>query len=600
MKNRVINDVVTHSGEKVHPRIFLTKSDFDRIKNTDDIVYNAAKKSVFKMADKFLNEPPLEYRIPDGIRLLGVSRGVLTRTMNLAMAYRLSGDKKYAERLYLELNNAASFKDWNPYHHLDVGEMCNAFGIGYDWIYDYMNEEQRCVLRTAIIEKGLNTTMDDYLDRDRKRSYRWYQDMPGDNWKFVCNGGATVAALAICDEDDVDREFLSDIFGYAFKNTYEAARGMYLSDGSYSEGFTYWNYATDYLAYYVCALKSAAGTDYGLADYKPIETSAYYVKLMCANSFRAFNFGDAWEFFACAEIFSWIGKNYNRPEITTMRAEEIKNDPSIASVRDLFWYVPTEPVSLDGRPMGFGSVGGDNASFRSGFDKDDLYAAIHFGANDAYHGHADMGTFVVEWKQKRFLCDLGQDNYNVRNYRHAYRYRAEGHNTLVINPGDGPDQELHSVCSVERFSDGSSGDGYAISDISAAYFGKKIIRGMRMTSDKKWVIVRDEFSLFDEDKGFWFAHTRAEISLVSGGKGAVLDDAGDKMYIAILGDGIFEVKPAEQMLKEHIQEDQFDNSPYKKLAISFSGEGSVAVAITPLCDGEIPQELPENIAISEW
>ena len=600
MKNRVIDDVIAYSGKGTHPRIFLTQSDFDRIKNTADVVYDAAKKSVFEAADKFMNEPLLVYQIPDGIRLLQVSRDTLRRTMNLGMAYRLSGDKKYAERLYRELENAASYKDWNPYHHLDVGEMCNAFGIGYDWIYDYMNEEQRRVLRTAMIEKGFNATMDDYLDRERNRSYRWYQDMPGDNWKFVCNGGATVAALAICDEDDVDREFLSDIFGYAFENTYEAARCMYLPDGSYSEGFTYWNYATDYLAYYVSALKSAAGTDYGLADYEPIEISAYYVRLMCANSFRAFNFGDAWEFFACAEVFSWIGKNYNKPDIMTMRAEVIEKDPSIARVRDLIWYVPTEHVSLEGRPMGFGSVGGDNAAFRSGFGEDDFYAAIHFGANDAYHGHADMGTFIAEWKKKRFLCDLGQDNYNVKNYRHAYRYRAEGHNTLVINPGEGPDQELHSVCTVERFSDGSNGHGYAVSDISAAYFGKKVVRGMRMTEDKKWVIVRDEFSISDDDKGLWFAHTRADITIIKEGKGAILADGGDKMYLAILGEGSFDIMPAEQMLEGHRQIDQFDNSSYRKLVIGFSGEGSVSVAITPLYDGEVPSVLPDDISISEW
>jgi hypothetical protein len=44
MKSRVIDDVIAHSGKKVHPRIFLTNEDFERIKNTDDPVYNAAKK----------------------------------------------------------------------------------------------------------------------------------------------------------------------------------------------------------------------------------------------------------------------------------------------------------------------------------------------------------------------------------------------------------------------------------------------------------------------------------------------------------------------------------------------------------------------------
>lgn len=601
MKNRVIDDVIAYSGNKVHPRIILTKADFDRVRESDDPIYVAARINTIRMADGFLNTEPLAYDIPDGIRLLAVSRGVLVRTMNLGMAYQITRDTKYAERLYRELANAASFKDWNPYHFLDVGEMACSFGIGYDWIYDYMNEEQRRILRTAIVEKGFDTVMDDYLDRERRRSYRWYQDNPGDNWKFVCNGGITVAALAICDEDDMDRAYLSDIFGYAFENSHRAVRDMYLPDGSYAEGFTYWNYASDYLGYYVTALRSAAGTDYGLADYDPVRKSAYYVKMMCSNRFYSFNFGDAWETFVCAEVLLWIGKYFGEKEIITMRADEIRKNPSIAGARDLFWYVPTERVGLDAVPLGFGSVGGDNASFRRGFDENDFYAAIHFGDNNAYHGHADMGTFVVEWNKKRFICDLGQDNYNVKgSYRFTYRYRAEGHNTLVINPSDGPDQEQMSSCYVSRFSDGTDGEAYAISDMSDAYFGKRVVRGMRMTEDKKWVIVRDEISIDSSDAGYWFAHTRADVELLDGGKAATLTIDGDRIYMAILSGGEFEVMPAKHLYEGHYLPDQYDNSEFKKLAIRFTGSKDISVAITTVDDGVLPISLPTDKSIGLW
>ena len=163
MKNRVISDVISHVGKGVHPRIILNEADFDRLRNTSDPVYNAAKARAIEVADKYMNEPVLEYDIPDGIRLLDVSRGVLRRTKNLGMAYQLTRDKKYARRLYEELANAAEFKDWNPYHFLDVGEMCCAFGIGYDWIYDCMSEEERAKLRCAIIKNGFDAVMDDYL-----------------------------------------------------------------------------------------------------------------------------------------------------------------------------------------------------------------------------------------------------------------------------------------------------------------------------------------------------------------------------------------------------------------------------------------------------
>ena len=600
MKNRVINDVLSHTGKGVHPRLILTGADFKRIREGNDPVYTLAKKEVMRVADYYLTQPLLEYEIPDGIRLLAISRRMLSRSFNLGIAYQLTGEAKYARRLYDEMANVCSFKDWNPYHFLDVGEMACAVGLGYDWIYDCMSEDEKAFIRAAIIERGFEPAMDDYLDRERRRSYRWYQDMPGDNWKMVCNGGITIAALAICDEADMDTAYLTDIFGYAFENTYRAVRDFYLPDGSYSEGFTYWNYATDYLGYYVSALKSSTGTDYGLADYLPVEISAYYVKCMCSNTFRSFNFGDAIEELVCPETMFFIGKNFGKADVTTMRKEQILKNPEIVSASDLFWYVPTESVGLEGRPMGFGSVGGDNASFRVGFGEDDFYAAIHFGDNDAYHGHADMGNFVVEWKKHRFLCDLGQDNYNVARYRDAYRYRAEGHNTLVINPGEGPDQVLSSICHVDRFSDGAEGDAYAISDISATYWGKDVKRGMRMTADKKWVIVRDEMKLDEGDFGYWFAHTRGKIEVLEGGKSATIEMDGDKLYFAILGEGQFEVMPAKHLWEGHYQADQRDNSDVTKLTIRFKGSTDISVAIAPMEGGKAPECLPLDKPLSEW
>ena len=601
MKNRVINDLLSHSGKHTHPRLILTGEDFARIRETDDPIYNVSKAEVMRVADYFMDQPLLNYEIPDGIRLLAISRRALARTFNLGIAYQLTGEKKYAQRLLDEVKNVCSFKDWNPYHFLDVGEMACAVGLAYDWIYDYMGEDDKRFIRDAIKSHGFEPAMDDYLDRERNRSYRWYQDQPGDNWKMVCNGGITIAALAICDEDGVDTEYLADIFGYAFENTYKAVRDFYLPDGSYSEGFTYWNYATDYLGYYVSALKTSTGTDYGLADYKPVEDSAYYVKFMCSNKFYSFNFGDAIEELVCPETMFFIGKNFGKADVMTMRKEEILRDPSLAGACDLFWYIPTESVGLDGRPMGFGSVGGDNASFRTGFDVDDLYAAIHFGDNDAYHGHADMGNFVVEWKQKRFLCDLGQDNYNVKNYRIAYRYRAEGHNTLVINPDDGADQVLSSICHVDRFNDGADGDAYAISDMSAAYAGdKQVVRGMRMTADKKWIIVRDEMKLDEGDVGYWFAHTRGKINVSDDGKSATIEMDGEKLYFALLGDGVFEVMEAKHLYDGHYQHDQRDNSDVTKLTVRFSGSTDLSVAITPMEGGVAPTELPLDKALAEW
>ena len=603
MKDRLIGDVIAHSGKKGHPRIFLDKERFERIKNSDDPIYIAGVKHVMTRADGYLEKPLLHYEIPDGIRLLDVSRATLDRSLSLGMAYRLTGEEKYAERLWRELENAAGYSDWNPYHHLDVGEMVNAFGIGFDWIYDYLTEEQKSVLIRAIQEKGFMATMDDYLDRERRRSYRWYQDDPGDNWKFVCNGGATVAALAICDEESVDVELLTDVVGYAFADTYRAARNMYYEDGSYIEGFNYWNYASEYFGFYVSALKSAAGTDYGLADHEPVRTSAYYVKQMCSNSFKSFNFGDAGETFMAVSALLWIGDYFKDARITTMRKDAMLADLSRVRTYDLLWYVPCESEYLGTDiPLGFGRVGGDNASFRTGFDEDDLYAAIHFGENDAYHGHADTGTFVIEWKKRRFICDLGADNYNV-HYHHTYRYRAEGHNALVFNPGDCPDQNIKAYTRIERFSNGAQGDMFAVADTSDVYFGRPVKRGIRITESDglKWVTVRDEYKLKKDEVGLWFAHTAGDIELFDDGESAIITVDGEKMLVICTTGQLLEVWPCELMCKEHNQQGQYDNSAYKKLAVRLDPrDKAVEVAFRPFEYDGNGSYIPYPKKLAEW
>jgi hypothetical protein len=151
-----------------------------------------------KQAEKMLDEPTVEYKL-NGPRLLAQSRRCLDRIYTLGLLYRLDGDKRFAERAKQELFAAAVFKDWNPSHFLDVAEMTHAFGIGYDWLFDALSSEERATLRTAIIEKGLQPSFVEKLP-NTARGYNWWLTVTH-NWNQVCNGGLTVGALAIADEE---------------------------------------------------------------------------------------------------------------------------------------------------------------------------------------------------------------------------------------------------------------------------------------------------------------------------------------------------------------------------------------------------------------
>lgn len=608
----IIADVLSHSGQNVHPRLMLTENDFTRIKTVDDTVYKkgidglvaANRSKLSKNSDGTYVVPLCEYEIADGIRLLPVSREMLSRVTSLAMTYKLTGDDAYAERCYAELANAASFPDWNPKHFLDVGEMCNAFAIGYDWIYDWMNESQREVLYTAMVEKGLRQAMQDYTDAERYRTYKWYQANPGNNWKFVCNGGVSNAALAIFDEEGVDKELCADVLGYAFEDVYKAARNLYLEDGSFIEGFTYWTYASNYFAYYTSALRTSTGKDYGLTMYDPIKESVYYVKNISSNRFISFNFGDAVETNLCNPVILWFGKTYRAYDISALRADHIRPAGVTPNPMDLLWYNHEEYESPLGSKLYYGRVGGREASFRSSWDKNALYGAIHYGDNEGSHNQSDTGVFVVEYGGKRFFNDLGQDNYNVNDYTKAYRYRTEGHNTIIMKSRFYPtygNQSTDSVCRIGRFEGSDTGDSFAIADISAAYGGKTVVRGLKLCRDENALIVQDEIAPGSLYEGYWFGHTQADITLSDDAKSAVLDIDGVKMWVGILTGQTFSVMDAIQLSSSMIQEGQVDNSEYKKLAIKFTGNSDISVAIMPLESGQsAPSSVPEFKKLANW
>ncbi len=605
---QVISDMIERNGVYAHPRIIMSEEKFAKLKTSigDDSVTGILLEKLRGEADRHMNEPVCQYEIPDGIRLLETSKRIQRRVAALAMAYNIFGDEKYAQRCYAELEAACNFKDWNPRHFLDTAEMSTAFALGYDWLYHWMNDDQRAFLRKNMIEKGLTQVMDDYEDRPRTRTYRWYQDYPGDNWKLVCNGSMSMAALAIGDEADAGN-IASEVLTYAYKESYAFVRRAYSAkDGTYSEGLGYWDYATYYLGLYSSALTSAAGTDYGLADYEGLRKSVDFVRYMSSNTPKSFSFGDDRESRDTGwAVFLWLAEYYQSYDIASTRLKKIENDSF--NYLDLLWIDEEKtPDSASDSPTDWGEVGASNASFRNTWDESGIVAALHVGTNNyKYHGHYDLGSFYIESNGARFFTDLGNENYELENRLYSYRIRAEGHNTLVINPSQDLDQQEGAECLISNFSSGN--EAYAVTDLTNAYEqsgAESVIRGLKMIKDKQCVIIQDEISLDSPGEIYWFAHTKGQIDVADDGRSAVVTVGSDKMWVGIISDGgEFTVMNAELLPTSLPVPNQTDNSEYRKLAVHLTNtqDATISVACIPLKNGEAqPSWMPSVKAISEW
>ena len=605
---QVIRDMIEQNGMYAHPRIIMTEEKFDSLKAHigDDSVTAILLEKLRREADWIMEQPVCQYEIPDGIRLLETSKRIQRRVAALAMAYNIFGEETYAERCYAELEAACNFQDWNPRHFLDTAEMATGFALGYDWLYHWMNDEQRAFLRKNLIEKGLTQVMDDFGDRERSRTYRWYQDYPGDNWKLVCTGSMDMAALAVGDESDA-RDIAAEILTYGYKEAYSFVRRAYSAkDGTYSEGLGYWDYATYYLGLHSSALESAAGTDYGLAEYEGLRKSVDFVRYMSSNTPKSFSFGDdgdsrdtGWA------VLLWLGDYLDSPDIASVRLGKIENDSF--NYLDLLWIdEEKEAASAKASPTDWGEVGASNASFRNTWEKSGVVAALHAGENNyKYHGHYDLGTFYLESNGARFFTDLGNENYELENRQYSYRIRAEGHNTLVINPSQEFDQKEGAECLITNFSGGA--EAFAVTDLTAAYApsgAESVVRGLKMIKDKECVIIQDEITLEAPGEIYWFAHTKGQIALAEDCRSAVVTVGSERMWVGLLSDGgQFSVMNAELLPTSLPVSGQKDNSEYRKLAVHLTNtkDAVISVACIPLQQGETqPAWKPAVTAVSEW
>lgn len=124
---QVVADVKKTHPNQGHPRILFDQEGLDEILNnvkTNDYVAEHAQK-VIAIADDYVNRvtEPTVYVVYSN-RLLAACREVLKRSRNLGLAYLITKDEAYAERLWTEINHCCTvWEDWHNYHFLDTGEV---------------------------------------------------------------------------------------------------------------------------------------------------------------------------------------------------------------------------------------------------------------------------------------------------------------------------------------------------------------------------------------------------------------------------------------------------------------------------------------------
>lgn len=444
--------IVCDSVGTAHPRILANADTFSKINEMlrYDFTLNKIYSSMIEQANSYLTQPCVRYGLDDNIRMLSSIEKSGKIIFDSAFAYRLTGDEKYGERAWQEAEYFCEiWPDWNPYQMLGVGEAMFNCAIAYDWLYDYLDNDQKDVIRTAILNKawkhyyndingltvsnnaaGRENTPYKSSEEELIRSSLWREYTRANNWWLVINGGVITSALAICDELPNESEKILDI---AMKDMGLPLAG-YAPDGAWYEGISYWDYATEYLINIIASLESSCNTDYEISNYPGLSNTGNYFFALEGPAGR-FNFSDCSAASSISEDLLWLAYKYNMPQLAAEAYDYYNSKNKIPDSRGMLWYVNMPEREYDNHTWNDEYFRGiETVTLRNESEMQSEFIAIHGGKNTDPHAHIDSGTFVIDCLGERFAMDLGADNYNIDGGLYAYRNSAQGHNIIVFDP----------------------------------------------------------------------------------------------------------------------------------------------------------------------
>jgi hypothetical protein len=553
-----------------HPRLILPDADLEKIRAIirDNTLARRIYADLEKESDRLLSVPPVEYK-PSGMQIQ--TRRALDRITILSLMYRLSGRDPWLRRAVMELNAAASFRDWNPGRFVETAEMTHAFAIGYDWLYNSLTPEERSWIRDALIFKGLDQALPFY-----QKQSSWTRDHF--NWNIVCNSAMAMGALAVADET---REKASEILRGALESIPHGL-ATYGMDGGWPEGPALGESAIRYACLFFASLDTALGNDYALSGFHGLDRAGRFRVCLIGPSNKIFNFGDGTEDPGLAPEMFWMAKRFSAPAYAWSEQRLLERNAH-PEAYDLLWFArdarpPQPPVW----PLDTAFHGVNVATFRSAWeDPNALFLAVKGGDNKAPHTHLDLGTFVLDAGGIRWASDLGSDEYLLPgSQRNAFfRVRTESHNTLLI---DGENQDPRAEAHIVRQEFGADLSWVQI-DLSRT--SAKVKQWMRRAgiAQRQAVLIEDSLRSDQPVEAIWGMMTDSDISV--NGPSATLHKNGWYLSAEIRTPrhAVFDIAPVKTLPS------QAANTKYQKLIVRLLEkvtELDLNIVLTPYRDGQ--------------
>jgi len=446
-----------------HPRLLFDERNVGKIKERFNSERFSGVREVFeKEAESYRKKVPVErvvydfdqFPVKDWIptiwywfvgRIMNFREALFTNAVVYAMLDDCEAGR-YCRDVMLRL---AEFPMWNHpwmearglHSYFPAGEMAEAYSLAYDLIYGMLTEDERRVMEKGVLENYIEPAFRTFVEQNRIT-------VNSSNWISHINGGALMALTALYGEDRDAGDLEPWLTGFILKE-YRYISVVFGRDGSYGEGFRYYNFAMQSFAKVIPMLDRVFGLDLGA----PIERS--YLETLWAGipqEDKIFTFGDSQGYIRGESQAYWIG-GHNGPMNNWAWLVARTRDPRLSWLYhtlksyDTFEEilhetgdVPQESPDSLGETAFFRDVG--TAVFKSGWGSEDF--VFVFRSGPFYnHQHMDQGSFFLADHGRVFLEERydGDHHYYDDPLYQGYAIRTISHNTILIN-GNPQSQEV--------------------------------------------------------------------------------------------------------------------------------------------------------------
>lgn len=598
-----------------HPFLIVNESSFQKVKyygfGRDNVIttqYSLIKDEATSLLDK-----PL---IVVNVNNIYITEAVQLwkNIMNLAFVYRVEGIEAYAMRAYEQALVFCNMPSWGTEQLIDNVQVAFGVALCYDWLYDWLNNEQKQILINALKEKHLNM-MSDLYNNPNKPEYKWsfYQHVFGGHNHAVMDNSLTfLSSMAIAEEN---MDFHTDIMAHSLKNMEKPFSSLY-PDASTKEGVGYWTFIGPYIARLLITMENSFGHCFGY-DNIPWIVNLSDFPIYAQSTEGAFIWDEIYNFVHVVDptIYTFgILKEDISLQKYAIDNLNIDNTPDPVFC---LMYNPLTEYNVNYEPSTdklFSNIG--MVTMRNTWDAEQqVWCGFSAMKKDGTNSHMmDCGTIGFDALGERWIMNHGRENY-YDDYRESgrwnyYRTRTESQSCIVINPSTSGGQNLVSNVGIDDFVSGQS-MSYAISDLTDAYSTQvnSYKRGVMLCNNKESLVVQDELTMPDESEvySFFNIYKPSDIIFGSDGKSAIIEKCNKKLYVSVDCDEefTFGVMNCEPLPTSPVPVNPNSPNPdYKKLYIYFDNVDSlnIRVTFTPyLCDNEL--EFIENtsfVPMSQW